>query len=62
MFEPSQNYKSLMSSIIRIYPSIRDVGIEKLCHQTIRINVSENLLFQHARPLEFSKTLQFVAR
>jgi hypothetical protein len=56
MFEPSKNYKSLMSPVIRIYPSIRNVGIEKLCHQTIWINVSDNLLFQHASPLKFGKT------
>jgi hypothetical protein len=62
MIEISQNNEGLVSEIAWVVPSFASIRIEKVYHQAIRVVSGGKLRFEYASPLEFSETLQFVAR
>ena len=61
MVEPGQNDKGFVSAIAGASPAVTNSRVEKVCHQTVRVVGGGKLRFQHASPLEFGKTFQFVA-
>jgi hypothetical protein len=60
-FQPRENYKSFMSTVLAVSPTIGDRRIEELGEHPIWV-YRMGLHFEQASSLEFSETLQFAAR
>lgn len=61
MIEILQYDEHLVSAVIGVPPTLTNRGIEKVCYETVRVTSHGKLVFEHAGPLEFSKTFQLVA-
>ncbi len=59
--EIRQYDEHLVRAVVGVTPTIAKRGIEKVCHQTVRVTSHGKPFFENASSLEFGETLQLVA-